>query len=70
MTDKTTKTGVATRDFDDAGTGQHFTKGKSYELEAGAHANYEHAGLIGDPAADAPAPAAATALDLTDEHAI
>lgn len=61
MSDKTTKAGIPTKDFSDAGTGEHFTAGKSHDFEAGAHANYLHAGLIAEPDADTAAPGEQTA---------
>jgi hypothetical protein len=54
-----TKSGKAVRDFRDAETGAWFEEGKNYDFEAGAHANYLHAGLIADPAPATPAKPAA-----------
>lgn len=51
----------ATRDFDDAGTGRHFTAGQELTgLNDGELVNYEHAGLAGDKPDAAPAPAPAS----------
>lgn len=58
MADQKTRKGVPARDFNDAGTGTNFEKGKSYEIEVGAHANYLAAGLIEAPD-DKPAKSAA-----------
>lgn len=55
MADPKTKTGVPVRDFNDAGSGETFEKGKSYDFSAGAHANYLVAGLIEAPETRAPA---------------
>jgi len=35
--------------FTDAGTGETFEGGKEHGFEAGAHANYKAAGLVGKP---------------------
>lgn len=48
MTAKTK--GFAQRDFNDAGTGESFIRGKAVELDAGTYVNYEAAGLVGDKA--------------------
>lgn len=57
MTTKTKK-GFALRSFRDAGTEQSFKAGDPVEVDAGAYANYEAAGLVGakkpDAAGDAP----------------
>lgn len=42
--------GVPTRDFNDAGTNERFTKDKPHEFDAGAFRNYEAAGLVKKPA--------------------
>ena len=43
----------ATRDFTDAGLGRTFSAGTEVDVDAGALANYEAAGLVGDKAAAA-----------------
>ncbi len=45
--------------FNDAGTGQTFEGGKEHSFEAGAHGNYQAAGLI----VDAPVKDVAAATD-------
>jgi hypothetical protein len=40
--------GFVPKTFNDAGTGQTFEGGKEHEFEAGVHANYLAAGLIGE----------------------
>lgn len=50
------KKGYALRTFSDAGTGETFEGGKEHLFDAGAHANYLAAGLIGEPPVE-PAPA-------------
>lgn len=42
------KKGFALRNFHDAGTEQNFKGGDAVEVDAGAYANYEAAGLVGD----------------------
>lgn len=42
---KTTRAHVI-RDFNNSGTGERFTEGKTVEIEAGEFANYEAAGLV------------------------
>ena len=44
----TKKTGYVPTTFKDAGTGEEFQGGKEHDFEAGAYANYKHAGLIGE----------------------
>ncbi len=47
MTAKTKK-GFALRNFRDAGTEQSFVSGDAVDLDPGAYANYEKAGLVGE----------------------
>ena len=42
--------GIPTRDFNDAGTNERFTKNKQHDFDAGAFRNYEAAGLVKKPA--------------------
>lgn len=49
----TKKSGKPVRDFNDAGTGESFTKGKAHDFEAGAFENYLAAGLIETPDSEA-----------------
>lgn len=50
MADIRMRRGVALSRFTDAGTGETFEKGAPVNVEAGAFANYEHAGLVGTEA--------------------
>lgn len=40
--------GYVPKTFKDAGTGETFEGGKTHKFEPGAHANYTHAGKIGE----------------------
>jgi hypothetical protein len=52
MSDTTTKKrALIKRDFEDAGTGESFTKGDTLLIDAGAFGNYEAAGLVATPPA-------------------
>lgn len=44
------------RSFSDIGTGQRYAAGETPLIEAGAHANYEAAGLIRSPSDEEAAP--------------
>lgn len=55
MPDQNTSNAVATRDFNDAGTEQSFTKGATFQLPQGVFENYAAAGLVERaPAGEAP----------------
>ena len=56
MTAPQHKSGVPTRDFTDAGTGESFEKSKSHLFATGAHGNHHAAGLLEQPSATAPRP--------------
>lgn len=55
MSDHPKKKAHILRSFTDIGTGESFEAGDTPMLSAGAHANYEAAGLIGAPPAGAKA---------------
>lgn len=63
MTDTTAKIrkGFIIKDFRDAGTEANFSKGDTVELTAGEFTNYEAAGLVRAPDADAKASPKTTA---------
>jgi hypothetical protein len=50
MSETTKKRAEIISTFTDEGTGQRFTAGDTPLIEAGAFANYEHAGLVRAPA--------------------
>lgn len=61
MSEPKTRKGIVVSDFNDAGTGARYKADEEVTLDAGTFANYEHAGLVRKPGADAPKPAAPAA---------
>lgn len=49
MTEAKKKNAFIISDFNDAGTGANFTKGKIEQIEEGSFANYAAAGLVREP---------------------